>query len=161
WSVSALSLLDDTTRGGPHELALQEACAITGTWTGADGEDVRAALARGLVIARERDAAAHVLRLLVGTQLFLIRLGDRLGARAAAEVLAALAASRADEQSMIIGDWMRGSSEHFLGDAAAALRYHEAGFSRPGPRTVELFGLDYRVRALVTLAWVLWLSGLP
>src|SRR5690606_13395393 len=54
WSVSALSLLDDTTRGGPHELALQEACAITGTWTGADGEDVRAALTRGLAIARER-----------------------------------------------------------------------------------------------------------
>lgn len=161
WSVNALSLLDDTTRGSPHELALQEARAITGTWTGADGEDVRAALARGLAIARERGATTHVMRLLVGAQLFLVRSGDRLGARGAAEELAHLAESRADEHYMIIGDWMRGSSEHFLGNAAAALRYHETGFSRPGPRNVELFGLDYRVRALVTLAWVLWLTGSP
>jgi len=161
WSVRSLALLDDRTRGSRHELALQEARAITGTWTGADGEDIRAALARGLAIARERGETAHVFRLLVGTQLFLVRLGDRLGARAAADELATLAERCADEQYTIIGDWVRGSSEHFSGNAAAALRYHEAGFSRPGPRNVELFGLDYRVRALVTLAWVQWLTGSP
>src|SRR5690606_2488373 len=41
WSVKALALLDDTTRGSRRELALQEARAITATWTRGNGDEVR------------------------------------------------------------------------------------------------------------------------
>jgi len=161
WSVKALALLDDTTRGGKHEMALREARAISATWTRGNGDDVQAAIARGLEIARKRSEPSHILRLLVGRQFFSIRIGDCRGARAAAEELAMVAQSRGDEVYMIIGDWMRGSSAHFLGNQGTARRHYEAGFSRAGPRDVELFGVDCRVRALVTFAWVLWLTGSP
>jgi predicted ATPase len=62
---------------------------------------------------------------------------------------------------MIISDWLRGSSEHFIGNQAAAQRHFQKGFARPGPRNVQLFGLDCRVRALVPYARVLWLRGAP
>src|SRR5690606_28773353 len=66
-----------------------------------------------------------------------------------------------DESYEIIADWLLGSSEHFIGQQSAARQHYEAGFLRAGPRNVELFGLDYRVRALVTFARVLWLNGSP
>jgi predicted ATPase len=56
---------------------------------------------------------------------------------------------------------MRGSSEHFIGNQTAARDHFQKGFARAGPRNMQLFGLDYRVRALVTFARVLWLSGSP
>ena len=62
---------------------------------------------------------------------------------------------------MILSDWMLGSSEHFMGNQAAAREHFERGFARSGPRNMQFFGLDYRVRALVTFARVQWLNGLP
>jgi predicted ATPase len=62
---------------------------------------------------------------------------------------------------MVMADWMRGSSQHFVGNQRAAQRYFQKGFARGGPRNLQLFGLDYRVRALVTYARVLWLAGFP
>jgi predicted ATPase/DNA-binding winged helix-turn-helix (wHTH) protein len=161
WSGKALTLLDDTTLGTRQEMVLQETRAISGTWTRGNGEDVRAAIDRGLEIARQRGDAQHLLRLLVGRQMFLIRIGDFRGSRAAAEELAVAARGENDDSYQIIADWLRGSSEHFMGNQAAAQQHYETGFARPGPRNVQLFGLDHRVWALVAFARVLWLSGSP
>ena len=60
WSTAALALVDDTTRGSKRELVLQEARAISSTWTRGNGEDVRTAIVRGLEIAQNlgRDIAS-------------------------------------------------------------------------------------------------------
>ena len=161
WSGKALALLDGTTRGGEREMVLQEARAISAMWTRGNGDDVRVAIARGLEIARERAEPSSILRLLVGLHMFLFRVGDFVSSRSVAEELAAVASNDADESYVILANWLRGSSEHFIGNQSAARRHFEAGFSHAGPRNVELFGLDYRVRALVPFARVLWLTGSP
>jgi predicted ATPase/DNA-binding winged helix-turn-helix (wHTH) protein len=147
WTVKGLALIDDTSCGSDREMALQEARAISAMWTRGNGDDVRAAIARGLEIARKRADPSSILRLLVGQHMFLFRIGDFRGSRSVAEELAAVAPDQADESYVILADWLRGSSEHFIGNQSAARRHFEAGFSHAGPRNVELFGLDYRVRA--------------
>jgi hypothetical protein len=56
---------------------------------------------------------------------------------------------------------MQGVARHFLGDQAEARRRFAAGFERAGERNLQLCGNDHRVRGLITLSRVLWLSGLP
>ncbi|MGH8497158.1 MAG: ATP-binding protein [Gammaproteobacteria bacterium] len=160
-SMSALAVLDDAARGSRLEMVLQEARAITSTWTRGNGEDVREAIARGLTIAERLGETAHHLRLLVGMHMFLVRAGSFRDSLVVAEKLAAVARNEGDESFMIISDWLRGSSEHFIGNQAAAQQHFRRGFARPGPRNVQLFGLDCRVRALVPYARVLWLRGAP
>jgi predicted ATPase len=157
----ALEFLDDTARDTRLEMLLQEARAITSAWTLRNGEYVHDAIAKSLCIAVQLGETAHHLRLLVGLHIFLIRAGKFRDSRAVAEHLDALASDHRDDAYRIMSDWMRGSSEHFIGNQAAAQQYLRRGFARPGPRNVQSFGLDYRVRALVTYARVLWLSGAP
>ena len=161
WTTNALALLDDTTRGSREEMVLQEARAMSATWTRGNSDDVRAAIARGLEIARKRAEPSSILRLLVGQHMFLFRIGDFRSSRSVAEELGTVAPSHSDESYATIADWLRGSSEHFIGNQSAARRHFEAGFSHAGPRNVELFGLDCRIRALVPFARVLWLTGSP
>ena len=161
WSRLALSSIDESTRGTRCELALQEAQAIASAWTRGSVEEVRAALNRGLALAVDLEDASCRLRLLVGMHVFLVRAGDFRGSLAVAEDLQAAAQSGSDASYMILSDWMLGSSEHFMGNQAAAREHFERGFARSGPRNMQFFGLDYRVRALVTFARVQWLNGLP
>jgi predicted ATPase len=140
-------------------LVLQEALAIASAWTRGTGDDVRAALTRGLALATELGEASCRLRLLAGMHVLLVRIGDFRGSLAIAEQLRA--AAHNDACYEILSDWMRGSSEHFIGNQTAARDHFQKGFARVGPRNMQLFGLDYRVRALVTFARVLWLSGSP
>ena len=161
WSKVALTLIDDATRGSKCELVLQEALAIASAWTRGNGDDVHAALTRGLALATELDEASCRRRLLVGMHVFLVRIGDFRGSLAIAAHLQAAAHEDADASYEILSDWMHGSSEHFLGNQAAARDHFQKGFARAGPRNMQLFGLDYRVRALVTFARVLWLNGSP
>ena len=101
------------------------------------------------------------MRLLVGLHISLVRVGDFRGSVAVAEEVDAVAQTTADVSYLVMSDWLRGSAQHFTGDQAAAQRHFQSGFARPGSRNVQLFGLDYRVRALVTYARVLWLGGSP
>jgi predicted ATPase len=161
WSKVALTSIDDATRGSKCELVLQEALAIASAWTRGNGDDVRAALTRGLALAAELGEAPCRLRLLVGVHIHLVLIGDFRGSLAIAEHLQAAAHNDADASYEILSDWMRGSSEHFIGNQTAARDHFQKGFARNGPRNMQLFGLDYRVRALVTFARVLWLNGSP
>jgi hypothetical protein len=142
-------------------MVLQETLAIASMWTRGNGDDVRAAITRGLDIAHRLGETAHRLRLMVGLHIFLLRVGDFRGSLTVAEELNSAARTTADVSYMVMADWMRGSSRHFVGDQRAAQRYFQKGFGRAGPRNLQLFGLDYRVRALVTYARVLWLAGCP
>jgi predicted ATPase/DNA-binding winged helix-turn-helix (wHTH) protein len=161
WSAAAVALLQDPTRGDKRELVLQEACAICSTWTRGNNDDVSVAILRGLEIANRLGETAHRLRLLTGLQTYLIRTTDFNGSLVVAEEMDAVARATNDVSCLVMSDWLRASSQHFLGDQAAAKQLYENGFARGGARNAQQFGLDYRVRALVGLARVLWLSGYP
>lgn len=161
WSEAALALVDDTTRGGRRELVLQEARAISSTWTRGNGEDVRAAIIRGLEIAQNLGETSHRLRLLTGMHVHLVRTGDFKGSLATTEELRAVAHAADDVSWLTLSDWLRGASEHFLGNQAAAKQHFETGFARGGAHNAQQFGIDYRIRALVPFARVLWLTGYP
>ncbi len=161
WSEAALALVNDTTRGGKRELVLQEARAISSTWTRGNGEDVRTAIIRGLEIAQNLGETSHRLRLLTGMHVHLVRTGDFKGSLATAEELYAVADAADDVSWLTLSDWLRGASEHFLGNQAAAKQHFEIGFARGGAHNAQQFGIDYRIRALVPFARVLWLCGYP
>lgn len=161
WSTKALSLLDDADRGTRKEMVLQEMLATAAMWTGGAGDDVRAAIVRALDIARRLGETSHCLRLMVGLHILLIRAGAFRASLAVAQELTSAAETSADSSYMVVADWMRGGSQHFLGNQRAAERDFQKGFGRVGPRSLHLFGLDYRVRALVPYARVLWLVGRP
>jgi tetratricopeptide (TPR) repeat protein len=161
WSKTALARLDDASQRTRLELVLQEALAISSSWTRGNGDDVKEALARGLELATLLGDAGARLRLFVGMHVFLLRVGDFRGSLVIAEQLQAVAREDSNASYRTLGNWLRGSSEHFLGNQAAAQLHFKRGFELAGARNMQLFGLDYRVRALVTYSRVLWLRGFP
>jgi predicted ATPase/DNA-binding winged helix-turn-helix (wHTH) protein len=161
WSTAALSVLQDSDHLTAKEMVLQEALAIASMWTRSNGSDLGRAITRGLEIANHLGDAAPKLRWMVGMHIYLLRMGDFAGTRNVAEALDGLARTSEDATYKVMSDWLRGSSAHFMGDQQAARQHFQEGFWRTGPRELQLFGLDYRVRALVTFSRVLWLSGSP
>jgi predicted ATPase/DNA-binding winged helix-turn-helix (wHTH) protein len=159
WSAKALSCLGEAERGTRKEMVLQETLATAAMWTGGAGDTVRSAIGRALDIAQRLGATSDRLRLMVGQHILLVRAGDYRASLAVAHDLSAAAQTAADAAYPIVADWVQASSQHFLGDQQAAERGFERGFGRAGPRNVPLFGLDYRVRALVPYARALWLAG--
>jgi predicted ATPase/DNA-binding winged helix-turn-helix (wHTH) protein len=159
-TAKALSCLGNADRGTRKEMVLQEALARAAMWTGA-GDIVRSAIARALDIAQRLGESSDRLRLMVGQHIFLVRAGDYRASLTAAEEMGTAAQTSADVSYKIVADWMQASSQHFLGRQRVAALVFERGFARVGPRNRQLFGLDYRVRALVPYARTLWLAGRP
>jgi predicted ATPase/DNA-binding winged helix-turn-helix (wHTH) protein len=160
-TTSALELLDDATRGTPVEMVLQEARAISSTWASGTSESARSALESGIVIARKHGLTSHHLRLLAGMHIFLLRIGDLRGSAAVAEAFAGVARTTADPTPSMLADWLVGSAHHFMGHQGRALQHFRRSFSAQARTGMGVFGLDNHVRACVTYARVLWLSGFP
>jgi predicted ATPase len=164
WCEQGLAGLVETERGTMNELALQEALAISGMFTLGNGEEIRAAIERGLGLAEALGSGEHQLHLLAGLHIFLTRIGDFRGAVAVAERSAAIALEVGDPGAVIMTDWMLGTAHHLAGNHERAQLHCEIGFKRAaaaGPISVDFFGYDHRVRALIVLARVLWLRGFP
>jgi predicted ATPase/DNA-binding winged helix-turn-helix (wHTH) protein len=161
WSTAALLLLDDTVRGTRQEMVLQEAVAVSATWTRGNGDDVRAAITRALEVAHTHGDTSTRLRLLAGLHMFLLRVADIRGSLAVAEEFANAARTAAEPSYGVIADWLLGCSHHFMGNQPAARQHLERGLACSGHLNAQLFGLDYRLRALIVLQRVLWLSGFP
>jgi hypothetical protein len=161
WSAAALRLLDDTMRGSRQEMVLQEAVAISSTWIRGNGDDVRAAITRALEIADRRRDTATRLRLLAGLHMFLLRGADIRRSLAVAKELETAARAATDAPYGVVADWLLGCSYHFMGNQSAARQHLEKGLACAGHLKAQLFGLDYRLRALIVFQRVLWLSGFP
>jgi predicted ATPase len=161
WSTAALLLLDKTTRGSQQEMVLQEAVAVSSTWTRGNGDDVRAAIMRALEIAHSRSDSSTRLRLLAGLHMFCLRAADIPGSLAAAEEFENAARTAMDASYSIVADWLLGCSHHFMGGHAVARHHLQRGLACSGSLNAQLFGLDYRLRALIVYQRVLWLSGFP
>ncbi len=164
WSRAALAVLPEVDIGTRIELALQEALAISAMFTQGNGDDVRRAIERALEIARSLNDRNYELRLLPGLNIFLIRVGDFVGALEAAQRGLALADGSAQPTDLAVAQWMVGVSQHLCGNQAAAQHHLEEGL-RVGAlaehQRARLFGYDHRVRALIALCRTLWLRGFP
>lgn len=159
WSCAALSRLDTSSRGSAEELVLQQGLAVSSTWASGSGDQARAAIGRAISIAREQGKASERLRLLVCQHIFQLRMGELRGSLDTAREFCSLAPAANDANWLVVADWLLGSSHHFLGDQTAALPLLDRGFSNSLRPNLQVLGLDYRVRALVTFSRVLWLSG--
>ena len=161
WSAAALRQLRDPMRGSRQEMVLQEAVAVSSTWTRGNGDDVRAAIMRALEIAHSRSDTSTRLRLLAGLHMVLLRAADIRGSLAVAEELESAARTATDASYSVVADWLLGCSHHFMGNQSAARQHLQRGLARSGHLNAQLFGLDYRLRALIVFQRVLWLTGFP
>jgi tetratricopeptide (TPR) repeat protein len=125
---------------------------------------VRTAIEQGLGLAETLGDRQHQLHLLAGLNIFLTRTGDFRSALAVAERSLPIAREIGDAAGIIMSEWMLGVSHHLVGDQAAAQRHCDIGLelaAASGHVQVNFFGYDHRVRALVALARVLWVRGMP
>jgi predicted ATPase/DNA-binding winged helix-turn-helix (wHTH) protein len=162
WCEQALAALDDAGRGTRREMILEEALALSSMFTKGNGDEVRAAIERGLALAKTFEDKNHQLQLLAGLNIFLTRIGDFRGSLAVAEQAIAVARAAKSTAGLVITDWMLGVSHHLVGNQAAAQRHCEGGMGNAvelGQLNANFFGYDHRIRALVALARALWLRG--
>src|SRR5580692_5343786 len=162
WCERALAALDDASRGTRQEMILQEALALSSMLTRGHSDQVRAAIERGLALAETFQDRKRQLRLLFGLNLFLHRLGDLRDAMAVAEQGGVIAQAANLPTGTVWAEWRVGISHHFLGNQAAAQLHLEHGMALAvelDTFSVNFFGLDQRIRALVGLARTLWLRG--
>jgi predicted ATPase/DNA-binding winged helix-turn-helix (wHTH) protein len=160
WSRAALASIDDSTRGGQHEMRLQEALAFAATYMIANHEGVGPALERALAIARSLDDPADQLRLLTVQNLYFIRAANIGAARANALEFAGL--SRRDEAaSDVVAELMLGITEHFLGNQSAAIDQVGRGLQRAATSTFRPYGQHALMRANIVYVRALWMGGFP
>jgi len=162
WCEQALAGLDDAGRGTRREMVLQEALALSSMFTKGNGDEVRAAIERGIALAETFEDRDHQLQLLAGLNIFLTRIGDFRGALTVAEQGVVVARAAKNMAGLVVSDWMLGVSHHLVGNQAAAQRHCEDGMANAvelGQLNTNCFGYDQRIRALVALARALWLRG--
>ena len=163
WCERGLEALRDSYVGTPHELALLKALAISSMFTRGNTPEVRAAIERGLEVARMLGNVEYQLHFLSGLNLFLTRRGDFVGALQAAE-RNAIVAAEFGPAGVVRAEWMLGATHHMLGNQLAAKHHCEMGFTfaaTADPAHVNFFGYDHHVRARVALARNQWLRGFP
>jgi predicted ATPase/DNA-binding winged helix-turn-helix (wHTH) protein len=162
WCEQALAVLDDGGLGIRREMILQGALALSSMFTKGNGDEVRAAIERGLALAETIEDRDRQLQLLAGLNNFLTRIGDFRGALTVAEQGVAVARAAKNTAALVMTDWMLGVSYHLVGNQAAAQRHCEDGMVRAvelGQLNTNFFGYDHRIRALVALARAQWLRG--
>jgi ATP/maltotriose-dependent transcriptional regulator MalT len=143
-------------------MILQEALALSSMFTKGNGDEVRAAIERGIALAETFEDSDHRLQLTAGLNIFLTRIGDFRGALTVAEQGVAVARATKNMAGLVMTDWMLGVSQHLVGNQAAAQRHCENGMANAvelGQLNTNCFGYDQRIRAIVALARALWLRG--
>jgi predicted ATPase/DNA-binding winged helix-turn-helix (wHTH) protein len=163
WCERALAALDDASRGTRQEMILQEALALSSMLSRGNSDQVRAELERGLALAEALEDRPRQLRLLVGLNLFLGRLGDVRGALAVAEQGGVIAQAAKHPAGTVWAECWVGNAHHFLGNQAEAQLHLERGRALAvelGTFSANFFVFDYRSIATIFLARALWLRGL-
>ncbi|SIO63081.1 transcriptional regulator [Bradyrhizobium erythrophlei] len=162
WCERALAALGDAGRGTRAEMILQEALALSSMFTKGNGDEVRAAIERGIALAETFEDRDHQLQLLAGLNIFLQRIGDFRGALTVAERGVVIAEAAKNPAGLVMTSWMLGVSHHLVGNQAAAQHHCEGGMASAielGQLNANFFGYDHHIRALVAFARALWLRG--
>jgi predicted ATPase len=164
WSEQAILRLPDDCRGTETEMDLQESFAISLMTAKGSGEEVLSAVTRGLALAEKRNDDQRRLRMLVGLNIVLMRMGDFPASLAMGEKCRLHAIAIDDTAALIMSELMVATACHLCGNQLEAHLHCDAGIKlaelHPG-LTSEYFGYDHEVRGLVTFSRVLWLRGSP
>src|SRR6202795_3289652 len=162
WCERALAALDDASRGTRQEMILQEALALSSMLSRGNSDQVRAELERGLALAEALEDRPRQLRLLVGLNHFLGRLGDVRGALAVAKQGGVIAQAAKHPAGTVWAECWVGNAHHFLGIQATAQLHCERSTALAvelGTFNANFFVFDFRSIATIFLARALWLRG--
>jgi predicted ATPase len=164
WCMQALAAFPDTPSDQAARMALLEALAVSAMFTRGNNCDVRKTIEDALGLAETLGDHWRQLQLLSGLYIFMIRTGDLPGSMAAAQHRTAIARKIDAPAAIATGEWMLGLAFHLIGDQASALRHLQYGMTEDTiveAEEADLYCSNHRIRALVGLARVLWLSGFP
>src|ERR1700722_14796920 len=162
WSERAITALSDAERGTRHEMQLQGAFGISFMFTKGNGDEVRAAFARGLDIAEQLGDRHGQLWLLGGLNIFHTRIADFPGALAGAQRGETTASQMEDSVGAEMVDWMLATSHQLNGNFVTAHGYSERAVAvRPVTRRINSLhvGHDHRNLGRVVLARTSWFLG--
>src|SRR5271154_887057 len=162
WGERAVGALVEASRGTRQELILQEAMALSSMYTRGHTDQLRAQYDRGLALAEAFQDRARQVRLLVGLNVSLFRLGDICGALAVAEQAGVIAQAAEYPAGTIWAESWLGISHHFLGNQAAAQLHCERAMElavEVGPFNSNFPSFAPRIFHPVSLARTLWLRG--
>ncbi|HTC04006.1 MAG TPA: winged helix-turn-helix domain-containing protein [Xanthobacteraceae bacterium] len=162
WCERALACLDAAAQGTRQEMILQEALALSLMYTGGNGDQVRAAIERGLHLEEAFGDVPRKLQLFLSLYSLLMRLADFRGALKVAEQSGTFAETAKDPAGLLVADFMLGGAYHYIGDQAAAQFYGERAMARaaePGTSVPNFVGFDHRTYAPISLSRALWLRG--
>lgn len=164
WSQQAILALDDVTRGGHEEMNLQASLGVSSMQIHGQNDAARAALGRGLTIARARGDVLNQVGLLGMLSMFDVRDGDFKTSLHYARLSRAVEGTLENSAAMALANSILGRALQFVGDHGASRRELEASFrywSR-SPRTSEVYlGLDHHILVGIGLARNAWLQGYP
>jgi predicted ATPase/DNA-binding winged helix-turn-helix (wHTH) protein len=164
WTERAVVVLDDTNRGTRCEMDLHAALGLSLMFTRGNSERVGNSLLRGLELAEQLGDLHSQLRLLERLHLFHLRIGNFGEALAFAQRGERVATEIGDPVLLAQIQVALGISCHLEGNSPAALGYLESALAQlplsPQINSLHL-GFDYRNRARITLARVLWIRGCP
>lgn len=164
WSERALVRLPPDCQSTVVEMDLQESFAISLMTTKGSGDEVLNAVTRGLQLAETLDDDQHRLKMLVGLNIVLMRMGDFPASLKMGERCRLHAIEMNDHAAIIMSELMVATGYHLCADQLKAQRHCEAAFrvSKLYPEaSSEYFGYDHEIRGLVTLSRILWLRGKP
>jgi predicted ATPase/DNA-binding winged helix-turn-helix (wHTH) protein len=164
WTERAVAVLDDANRGTRREMDLHAALGLSLMFTRGNSEQVGNSLLRGLELAEQSGDLHSQLRLLERLHLFHVRIGNFREALASAQRGEGVATKIGDPVLLAQIQVALGISHHLEGNSRSALGYLESALAQlplsPQINSLHL-GFDYRNRARITLARVLWIRGCP
>jgi predicted ATPase len=159
------SLSVEPTRDAHREMKLYAAIATSLTYTRGAIPELKAAWTKTLDLAEQLDDIEYQLRAVWQLWAFNRLSAWRRAALTKAGSFCALAANRPDPNHRLVGEWMLGVSQHWLGDQARARRHLEgvlAQYVESDNRShIIRFQVDLRVSARTFLAPTYWLLGFP
>ncbi|HSZ52566.1 MAG TPA: winged helix-turn-helix domain-containing protein [Caulobacteraceae bacterium] len=162
WAELGLANLQDDQRGSREEMVLQACLGLSRMLPGGNTSNVEAALVRSLELADRLNEPSQMMPVLSGLSLFRHRAGDARQALAFAKRAERVAMALDDATSVAVANDMLATSYHLIGNHPFARRHCTAALRAPPPARGfdhAAFGLEYRNRALSTLARIDWLSG--
>lgn len=164
WCSRAIRILDDRQVGTTVEVELQAALGLSLMFTRGTGEEVEAALQRGLTVATELGDRWNQLRLLGRLHIFYGQIGNFGAAHARATAAMDVAAAIGQDDAIAVAASMSGVSHHLAGDQVPARRAldlstrHSPSPARARARA-SYYGVDHRNRSRIALTRALWLQG--
>ena len=163
---TALGALDRARERVPRtEMMLRAALGMSLSYTRGPVSEAEAIWEPVLAIARRLNDVDYQLRALYGLWLFKVLVCDYRRALQLAQQFHEVAERADDPIDVAAADRMMALVSHYLGDQQGSRACAERSLRGPSPANrhvyTERYGVDQRVGALVQLARVLWLQGLP